>query len=426
MVKVDDSIPIEAGLTEAEVKKLYNMGYRNFIAGDYSEAADALQEVCRFNASNFGEKDDKCADALLLYGRCLLELGRAENCVLGNALKGWSQLEYDSQESITNDQFEDPEQVSPSEREKLRDEVTSAMAEPDTVEEEGEIADSAEEKITPEKGTEEKPSEELMETDGKPAVDKPEESTKVDEKLTAVTEKMDEDKSENNKEEEPSVEQDSLAEDPDSIPSLQLAWEMIELARVVYKKREESTERDVKISECYLRLGEVGMEIENYSGAVGDFLECQVLQKKHFDNLDRRIAETHYHLGAAYSFQKRFDNAKEHFGTARQMVLDKIDALTTKFDDDTETECPAKVLNDLTNEIAQLKDILPDLNSKLEDIESSLKTESFDKVAEHLSKEKVSESEPVEAGSIQHLVKRKQEELEKMEANSEKKAKVSA
>ena len=34
-------------------------------------------------------------------------------------------------------------------------------------------------------------------------------------------------------------------------------------------------ERDVKISECYLRLGEIAMEIENYSGAVGDFLECQ-------------------------------------------------------------------------------------------------------------------------------------------------------
>ena len=47
----------------------------------------------------------------------------------------------------------------------------------------------------------------------------------------------------------------------------------------------------MKISECYLRLGEVGLEIENYSGAVGDFLECQVLQKKHFDELDRRIAE---------------------------------------------------------------------------------------------------------------------------------------
>ena len=30
-----------------------------------------------------------------------------------------------------------------------------------------------------------------------------------------------------------------MAEDPDSIPSLQLAWEMIELARVIYKQREE-------------------------------------------------------------------------------------------------------------------------------------------------------------------------------------------
>ena len=49
MVKVDDSVAQEAtGLTAEEVKKLYSMGYRNFIAGDYSEAADALQEVCRF------------------------------------------------------------------------------------------------------------------------------------------------------------------------------------------------------------------------------------------------------------------------------------------------------------------------------------------------------------------------------------------
>ena len=34
-------------------------------------------------------------------------------------------------------------------------------------------------------------------------------------------------------------EQDSIAEDPDAIPSLQLAWEMIELSRVIYKAREE-------------------------------------------------------------------------------------------------------------------------------------------------------------------------------------------
>jgi hypothetical protein len=38
------------------------------------------------------------------------------------------------------------------------------------------------------------------------------------------------------------LEQDSLAEDPDAMPSLQLAWEMIELARHIYKTREEVSE----------------------------------------------------------------------------------------------------------------------------------------------------------------------------------------
>ena len=41
-------------------------------------------------------------------------------------------------------------------------------------------------------------------------------------------------------------------------------------------------------------------------------------------------------------------------------------------------------MSEKTNEIAQLKDILPDLNSKLEDIECSIKNEKFNKVQEHL------------------------------------------
>jgi len=73
----------------------------------------------------------------------------------------------------------------------------------------------------------------------------------------------------------------------------------------------KSLERGVKISECYLRLGEIGLENESYTGAIGDLLECKSLQKQHFEGHDRRIAETHYHLGVAYSFEKRHDNAKE-------------------------------------------------------------------------------------------------------------------
>ena len=46
MVKAEETpAPV---VTEEHIKKLFNIGYRNFIAGDYPEAADALQEVCRF------------------------------------------------------------------------------------------------------------------------------------------------------------------------------------------------------------------------------------------------------------------------------------------------------------------------------------------------------------------------------------------
>ena len=46
MVEIKDQKPEE--VTAESIKKLYNIGYRNFIASDYSEAADALQEVCRW------------------------------------------------------------------------------------------------------------------------------------------------------------------------------------------------------------------------------------------------------------------------------------------------------------------------------------------------------------------------------------------
>ena len=152
-------------------------------------------------------------------------------------------------------------------------------------------------------------------------------------------------------------------------------------------------ERDIKISECYLRLGEIGLENENYTGAIGDLLECQVLQKRHFDKLDRRIAETHYHLGSAYSFEKRYNNAKEHFEAARKVIIDKIDKLTEEFDAESEKDSSdEKLMSEKTNEIAQLKDILPDLNSKLEDIECSIKNEKFNKVQEHLDEKVPSKS----------------------------------
>jgi len=285
MVEINETEkPTEGTVTAEEIRKLYNIGYRNFIAGDYSEAADALQEVCRWNSEKYGEKGNECSDALLLYGRCLLELGRAENCVLGNALKGFSSIEYDSQEEIKSDQFEDPEKVTPEEREKLRDDVTDAMAEADTIDEEPSKEESSEKKDaegekTDKDAEKEKPKEETKEEEAKKDEPKKEEEKMEtgDEKKEVKPEEVEkakdtkaEDKSEA-KADDAKPEEDSMAEDPDAIPSMQLAWEMIELARVIYKQREESMERDIKISECYLRLGEIFSRMRTILGQLVTF-----------------------------------------------------------------------------------------------------------------------------------------------------------
>ena len=50
--------------------------------------------------------------------------------------KGFSNYEYESQEEISTDQFEDPSKMPEDERVKLRTDVADAMAEPETIEEE--------------------------------------------------------------------------------------------------------------------------------------------------------------------------------------------------------------------------------------------------------------------------------------------------
>merc|ERR1719295_1157397 len=68
--------------------------------------------------------------------------------------------------------------------------------------------------------------------------------------------------------------------DDDDPSNLQLAWEMLELAKVVYTKQIESgdVENKVQIEErlcsTIISLGEVSIENENYAQAVEDLKAC--------------------------------------------------------------------------------------------------------------------------------------------------------
>merc|ERR1712029_288882 len=120
-------------------------------------------------------------------------------------------------------------------------------------------------------------------------------------------------------------EKNGEGEDPSN---LQLAWEMLELAKVVYSKQLEAgadnkSDLEERLISTMLALGEVSIENENYKQAVEDIQEC--LKKEENLPKDARIvAETHYQLGVAQGFNSQFDEAVESLKNAINILKSRI------------------------------------------------------------------------------------------------------
>lgn len=356
---------------ESDIKESMGSGKKHFLCNDYPAAISCFQEACSLLSEKYGQMAQECSDAYYYYGVSLLELARMENGVLGNALKGVPD-EDDSDKDV--EQFEKPN-LEEKERQELRESVVAAMATEDEEEE-------SDEDKNDEKGTSEdqKPEEtvkdtEEMEGDDSKVVEKTSQDDGSEKNEMKKTEE-----STGSNDPQPGSEQpcsskveskDSQAaedepDDPEDIPNMQLAWEMLELAKVLYLKREKSENNSSMVAQCHLKLGELGLEVENYSQAIGDFLECLVLQKEILCNTDRKLAESHYNLGLAYTFVKQYDNAIEHYKTSLEVLENRVKYLEEVIDDkgnddkdESMTEC---------KEVGEIKELIPDIYSKIEDV----------------------------------------------------------
>lgn len=85
---------------------------------------------------------------------------------------------------------------------------------------------------------------------------------------------------------------------------LQLAWEVLELAKIIILKRGQSAWK--LLAEAHRLLGEVAMESGNQPGALVDLNACLDLLRKIEPADPRTMAETHYQLG------KKSFNASKH------------------------------------------------------------------------------------------------------------------
>ncbi|KAJ8922945.1 hypothetical protein NQ315_001491 [Exocentrus adspersus] len=151
---------------------------------------------------------------------------------------------------------------------------------------------------------------------------------------------------------------EASAEKEEEPTDLQLAWEVLELAKKIYTKQGEEGKKN--LAETLIALGEVSLESENFELAVNDIKEGLRMQKELFPDDSRAVAETCYKLGVAYSTNSQIDEAVNSFGDALKYLKNRLSALEKKEQKDSEVE----------EEIQEVKNLIPDVEDKIADMHS--------------------------------------------------------
>ncbi|XP_075953420.1 nuclear autoantigenic sperm protein-like [Anarhichas minor] len=401
-----------------EANKLIGSGKKHLVMGKVVEAVSALQEACGMLAKKYGDTADECGEAFFWCGKALLDLARMENSVLGNALEGVPEEEDEEKPKDSN--VDSTENIDEKTRDELRVQVYDAMAEKKNEGDDAEKQGDGEKKNEGKQGDGEKKNEgkqgdgekknEGKQGDGEKKhgdaekkgdaekADAGEEQQNTPEKDEENNSKCDKDedteaqnKSADKKEEtEDGEEEDDDAEmeaeeqgeeggaaekdsdeEEEEVGNLQLAWEMLEVAKVIYK-RKETKEDQLMAAQAHLKLGEVSSESGNYTQALEDFRECLKLQVKHLDSDSRLLAETHYHLGLTYSLDVQYSRAIEELKSSISVIKSRLDKLQELLD---KAEAP-DALPEERKEMEELKALLPEIQEKVEDATEGLKMTS--------------------------------------------------
>jgi len=361
-VSMDSAPSVSSGSDEQKACGYSHLsnGKRHLLVGDIPEAVSTLAQASELLAKQFGETNLECAEAYFYYGKALLEMSRLESGVLGNALEGVPE----GGDLADDSQVESPEKMTDEEKKVVAGKVKEALDfNYQTCEVERERAEAAE----MEEGEEEESQE-----DGEPMEDEESSSPAAPmEEIVPWSSTTDTTTSTEKEDEEPS--------------NLQHAWEMLELAKVIYTKESETASDDKKaefskkICDVFLHLGEISLENENFQQAVEDLTSCLVKRKEILPADSRSIAETHYQLGIALVYSDKFDDAESSMNSA-------VEVLSTRLENLKKMESSEF----LEKEIVDLNELVKEIREKMSDFKD-MKTSAPKKLKETFSENPISD-----------------------------------
>ncbi|CAN0433347.1 unnamed protein product, partial [Lampetra planeri] len=115
-------------------------------------------------------------------------------------------------------------------------------------------------------------------------------------------------------------------------------------------------EAQLNRAQVHLKLGELGMEREDYAQATEDLSVCLSLQSSLLAPDDRLLAETQYQLGVSALLAQRHGVAVKHFCLARDIIKSRLDSLGETGDE---------------RERRDLRLLLPELAERIQDARDS-------------------------------------------------------
>merc|ERR1711990_1282310 len=211
--------------TPAEVKEeattLLTAGKRDLLLSNVPDAVTKLAQASELLSKTFGETGPETAETYFYYGKSLLELYRMESGVLGNALEGVPEEDAEGNTS----QFEDPAKMTDQEKDQVNEVVTEAFEEnfKELEEKKAKSEESKKESAEPSAAAS---KDAATENEAKEEDEGEETGAETGEKNGEAAKAGEEAGEKKDEEEEPS--------------NLQLAWEMLELAKLVYSKQLET------------------------------------------------------------------------------------------------------------------------------------------------------------------------------------------
>lgn len=334
---------------KAHGKELFGRGSRNYCVKLYAEAADDLSQVCELFAEVYGQKSDELGFPYLLYAKSLIAVAQDETKVMNNVPEENEGEDDDDEEDEEGEQEEkDGEEEEKPETNGI--EKTNGHSD--------EAGPSGEQKT------------DEAETDSKGGAD----------------------------------------EEDDAAATLQVAWECLELAAIIFTKQGEAGYSN--LADTYLELASISFENSNFELAVKDY-EKSIEIYNELPVLQRRIlAEIHFKIGLSHLMLNSYEQSLVSFKKA-------VDLLNDEIDDEKAKELQT---DEIKNKIADMEDIKEGILGKIIEVEECKET-SIEEVKEELAKvlatpEKSnpndgagpsgsSSSSAPKATDISHLIKRK-------------------